>query len=110
MQNKWPQSRVPSAACDGIALGKCCVYIVHLQKTENWKDKVLAIFAAIGLMSLLMGNYSPQSQQDFGTPASHEWEMFLREDASASYLVNKKTGEVRKYDANLKTYIIPKRN
>ena len=29
---------------------------------KNWKDKALGILAGIGLMSLLMGSYSPQSQ------------------------------------------------
>tara|TARA_X000001036_G_C20595718_1_gene772767 strand:+ start:712 stop:951 length:240 start_codon:yes stop_codon:yes gene_type:complete len=76
---------------------------------KNLKDKIISIFAGIGIMSLLMGAYSEQSQRvNYGTPESHEWEMIIRDDASVAYLLNKKTGEVRKYDANSSRYIIPK--
>jgi len=78
---------------------------------KNLKDKIVGIFAGIGIMSLLMGTYSgPTQQVNYGAPESHEWEMTIREDASVAYLINKKTGEVRKYDANSSRYIIPKLN
>ena len=31
---------------------------------KNWKDKILGIFAAIGVMSILMGSYSQQSETE----------------------------------------------
>ena len=34
---------------------------------KNWKDKVLGVFAGIGIMSLLMSSYSNQPQQ-YSTP------------------------------------------
>ena len=59
---------------------------------KNWKDKVLGIFAGIGLMSLLMGNYA---QQPKGV-----WEMHFHEEGAFShyYSINTQTGEVRKYE------------
>jgi len=78
---------------------------------KNLKDNIIGMFAVIGIMTLLMGSYSEQSQRvNYGTPESHEWEMIIRDDASVAYMVNKKTGEVRKYDANSSRYIIPKLN
>lgn len=59
---------------------------------KNWKDKVLGIFAGIGLMSLLMGNYALQPKG--------VWEMHFSNYASGDgrpYAINSETGEVRKY-------------
>ena len=35
---------------------------------KNWKDKVLGIFAGIGVMSLLMATNSQQPNVNYGTP------------------------------------------
>ena len=63
---------------------------------KNWKDKVLGIFAGIGLMSLLMGSYSPQSQTTFGTPESHIWEIYSSNSGTHNvmYSLNKETGKI----------------
>ena len=69
---------------------------------KNWKDKVLGIFAGIGIMSLLMGSYSSQSQTSFGTPESHVWEIYGNNEGNRHILLNKKTGEtwgIRKQSA-----------
>ena len=66
---------------------------------KNWKDKVLGIFAGIGIMSLLMGSYSSQPQQ-YSTPESHVWQLIssLNETGEGRmYAINVKTGEVRKF-------------
>jgi len=58
---------------------------------KNWKDKVLGIFAGIGLMSFLMGNYV---QQPKGF-----WSMHQVNESSGTtraYTINSETGEVRK--------------
>jgi len=60
---------------------------------KNWKDKVLGIFAGIGVMALLMGNYV---QQPKGI-----WEMHITNhtsDDGVAYSINTETGEVRKYN------------
>ena len=57
---------------------------------KNWKDKVLGIFAGIGVMSLLMGNYA---QQPKGV-----WEMHTTE--AATFTLNTETGEIRKMNSN----------
>ena len=60
---------------------------------KNWKDKVLGIFAVIGIMSLLMGSYA---QQPKGV-----WEMHITNHTSydgVAYSINTETGEVRKYN------------
>ena len=53
---------------------------------KNWKDKILGIFAGIGLMSLLMGNYS-------NPPASANYEFYDLNDTRA-IVFNKVTGEI----------------
>ncbi len=62
---------------------------------KNWKDKVLGIFAGIGVMSLLMASNSQTT-----TPDSHVWQIeSARMGANSSpvaFLYNKKTGEVYK--------------
>jgi len=65
---------------------------------KNWKDKVLGIFAGIGLMSLLMGNYSSQPQQ-YATPESHVWEL-NDGPAQGAFLYNKVTGEIKQLSSN----------
>ncbi len=41
------------------------------------------------------------------TPENHVWELKRQEGSSYAYLFNKVTGEVRKYKADTKTFIIP---
>ena len=69
---------------------------------KNWKDKVLGIFAGIGVMTLFMASNSQQPNLYGGTPESHVWEMKAVERQSADdrvYMFNKQTGEVRKYSS-----------
>ena len=54
---------------------------------KNWKDKVLGIFAGIGLMSLLMGNYS-------NPPATANYEFYDLTD-TRGIVFNKVTGEIK---------------
>jgi len=63
---------------------------------KNWKDKVLGIFAGIGVMSLLMATNSQQPNVNYGTPESHVWEMYNVE--GRAFAINKRNGEVRKYE------------
>tara|TARA_R100001440_G_scaffold19567_2_gene33023 strand:+ start:3130 stop:3471 length:342 start_codon:yes stop_codon:yes gene_type:complete len=70
---------------------------------KNWKDKVLGIFAGIGVMSLLMATNSQQPNVNYGTPESHVWEMVRQEGSAAVYTINKVTGEVR--DINVHQYV-----
>jgi len=70
---------------------------------KNWKDKVLGIFAGIGLMSLLMGSYTQQPQQST-SPESHVWEAYGAE-GNTSWALNKKTGVMRRYNASERRYI-----
>ena len=73
---------------------------------KNWKDKVLGIFAGIGIMSLLMATNSQQPNLNYGTPKSHVWGMHsinMPGTAAAPprmmvYSYNKETGEVRKHE------------
>ena len=67
---------------------------------KNWKDKVLGIFAGIGVMSLFMASNSQQPNFNGVNHESHVWEMKAVERQGADdrvYLFNKQTGEVRKY-------------
>jgi len=57
---------------------------------KNWKDKVLGIFAGIGLMSLLMGNYV---QQPKGVWELHEVD---EGEISRAYVINSQTGVIKK--------------
>ena len=54
---------------------------------KNWKDKVLGMFAIIGLMSLLMGNYS-------NPPATANYEFYDLND-TRGIVFNKVTGEIK---------------
>ena len=67
---------------------------------KNWKDKVLGIFAGIGIMSLLMGSYSSQPQQiTYGTPESHVWGI-NDGPAQGAFLYNKVTGQIKQLSSN----------
>jgi len=59
---------------------------------KNLKDIIIGIFAGIGMMSLLMGSYSPQSQTSFSTPQSHVWK--VDGSTTESFLYNKVSGEI----------------
>ena len=65
---------------------------------KNIKDITISIFAIIGFVAIISGftNQAEQSTQPtYGTPESHVWE--LQTDNSYAYVLNKQTGEVRKY-------------
>ena len=56
---------------------------------KNWKDKILGIFAGIGIMSLLMASNSQTT-----TPDSHVWMASETTPKGAVYMYNTVTGEV----------------
>ena len=60
---------------------------------KNWKDKVLGIFAGIGIMSLLMGSYAQQPKGVW------EFHMDSSNEKIQAFSLNTQTGEVRKHDA-----------
>ena len=72
------------------------------------KDIVIGIFAVIGFTAVVMG-FTNQSepQQTHSTPESHVWEMYRGTESSYAYILNKETGEVRKYMHSSKSYTIP---
>ena len=74
---------------------------------KNWKDKVLGIFAGIGIMSLLMATNSQQPNISYGTPESHVWEIESARLGTSglpvAFVWNKKTGEVYKLNTKWKT-------
>lgn len=78
---------------------------------KNIKDITISIFAIIGfafvLSSFTTNETEETTQQVYGTPESHVWELKRQEGSSYAYLFNKVTGEVRKYKADTKTFIIP---
>ena len=66
---------------------------------KNWKDKVLGIFAGIGIMSLLMASNSQQPNVNYGTPESHVWEL-NDGPAQGAFLYNKVSGEIKQLSSN----------
>ena len=73
------------------------------------KDIVIGIFAVIGFTAVVMGftNQTEPQQVTYGTPESHVWDLRFAEWSTGGtgnhaipYLLNKVTGEVRKYDNN----------
>ena len=72
---------------------------------KNIKDITISIFAIIGFVAIVSGfttnETKSESQQMYGTPESHVWEMKVSEtDNGRVYIYNKVTGEVRKYAAS----------
>ena len=67
---------------------------------KNWKDKVLGIFAGIGIMSLLMASNSQEPKVNYGVPESFVWEFHTDEPLA----INRVTGEVRKYNTSQVEY------
>ena len=63
---------------------------------KNWKDKLLGIFAGIGIMSLLMSSNLQQRNINYGVPESFIWEFHTDEPLA----INRVTGEVRKYNTS----------
>ena len=66
------------------------------------KDITISIFAIIGFVAIL-SSFNTQSQETHSTPESHIWEFHLNNPAqqgqnAMAFMVNKKTGEVRKYE------------
>ena len=64
---------------------------------KNIKDITLSIFAMIGFVAIVSGftNNETESQQMYGTPESHVWELYQAD--ALTYTLNKATGEVRIY-------------
>ena len=85
---------------------------------KNLKDITLSIFAIIGFISILSSfNNQSETQETHGNPESHVWEFHLNNSSTQgmdamAFSINKKTGEVRKYESrysadnkNFGTYI-----
>ena len=74
---------------------------------KNFKDITISIFAIIGFVTILSSfNNQSEPQVTYGTPESHEWEVFTRDGATA-WLLNKKTGEVIGLDAQTRKKYLP---
>ena len=61
---------------------------------KNWKDKVLGIFAGIGIMSLLMASNLQQAPKGV-------WQMHIADQINGNgvvFTLNTETGEVRKME------------
>ena len=60
---------------------------------KNWKERILGIFAAIGVMSILMGSYSQQSE-------SGKWMIAVGNTQNNELILkmDTKTGEVYRWD------------
>ena len=70
---------------------------------KNIKQTIIGVFAIIGVLAILTGSTNTTPQPTYTTPESHVWELQIaNSNASNSggraYLVNKVTGEVRKYN------------
>ena len=66
----------------------------------KFKDFLLYSLACVGAVSLFLSATQPQ-QTTSTVPESHVWELGFAESSSGSaitYAINKKTGEVRKYN------------
>ena len=75
---------------------------------KNIKDIVIGIFAVIGFATIASGFSSNQAQAASHTvPESHVWEMYRGTESSYAYIINKQTGEVRKYMHSKGDYTIP---
>ena len=72
---------------------------------KNWKDKVLGIFAGIGVMSLLMAqtNTSTQERQKIviGGVESHKYEYIGKTTGADFAVLNKETGNVVYHNLSL---------
>ena len=73
---------------------------------KNIKDITISIFAIIGfafLLSSFTSNASEETtQQVYGTPESHVWDMIIQNGSGNTqrlWTLNKVTGEVRKHNS-----------
>ena len=75
------------------------------------KNSIVGGLAIFGLVSLISSSVSPSTinEVSYGTPESHVWEIYRQSDSQYAYLLNKKTGEVRKYQSATKYYTAPNR-
>ena len=71
---------------------------------KNIKDITISIFAIIGFVAILS---SFNNQTHDTVPETHIYEMYRAEGNSYTFWLNKKTGDVRKYESSSKYYIIP---
>ena len=73
----------------------------------KFKDLLLYTLATIGVVALFIS--ATQTQVSHTTPESHEWELGFAEFQGAGnwaipFAINKKTGEVRKYNKGVLFY------
>jgi len=69
---------------------------------KNIKDITISIFAIIGFLAIVSGFTTNKTEQEHTVPESHVWELQIADSSAGTngglaYLVNKVTGEVRKY-------------
>ena len=75
---------------------------------KNIKDITISIFAVIGFVAIITAfTNQPEQANQTTTPESHVWEMYRQTESSYAYVLNKQTGEVRKYLSSGKNYKIP---
>ena len=76
----------------------------------KFKDLLLYTLATIGVVALFIS--ATQPQESHGTPESHVWEFHLNDPtvgaqgsiSAQAFAINKKTGEVRKYESGSSSY------
>ena len=76
----------------------------------KFKDFLLYSLACVGAVSLFLSAYQPEASH--GTPESHVWEFHLNDPtvgaqgsiSAQAFAINKKTGEVRKYESGSSSY------
>lgn len=65
---------------------------------KNFKEIIVGVFAAFGVFVAITGFTQVENKQvinnPYGVPESHEWEIVIQNTYN-SWLLNKKTGEIR---------------
>ena len=71
---------------------------------KNIKQTIIGVFAIIGVLAILTGSTNTTPQPTYATPESHVWDITtinMFDGTEGGYLLNKKTGEVRKLENGL---------
>ena len=76
---------------------------------DTIKNSIIGAFAIFGLVALISSSNNAPTiiHEGSNTPESHVWEMYRQTESAYAYLLNKETGEVRKYVSSGKGYTVP---
>ncbi len=76
---------------------------------ETIKNSIIGAFALFGLFAVISAATTQNTNETTcGTPESHEWEIYRQTESHYTYLLNKRTGEVKKFENSSSYYVIPK--